>query len=198
MNPSRLLSGRDPILQIDNSLLYSQSSSSEAHAEADRAITHAADTTRASSNMARYHSGMQEHLNASRTPAFLSKGDLVYAHKPDTKRGIFAQTWRGPCMVVGCHSGNNNYTLQTFIDQKVQRTTRNINDLRPFLDTDDSDKVDTSDVLPFPQLLPSLIPTSGGETTTDRKPSGRGRPLGLKNKRKTTTRRTESSISKNS
>jgi hypothetical protein len=98
-------------------------------------------------------------------------------------------------MIVGGHSGNNNYTLQTFIDEKVQRTTRNINDLRPFLDTDDSDKVDTSDVLPFPQLLPSLIPTSGGDTTTARKPRGRGRPLGSKNRTKTTTRHTESSIS---
>jgi hypothetical protein len=101
-------------------------------------------------------------------------------------------------MIVGCHSGNNNCTLQAFIYQKVQRTTRNINDLRPFLDTVDSDKVDTSDALPFLQLLPSLIPTSGADTTTSRKPRGRGRPLGSKNKKKTTTRRTESSISKNS
>jgi hypothetical protein len=99
-------------------------------------------------------------------------------------------------MIVGCHSGNNNYTLQTFIGQKVQRTTRNINDVCPFLDTDDSDKVDTSDALPFQQLLPSLIPTSGGDTTTARKPRGHGRPLCSKNKKKTTTRRTESSISK--
>jgi hypothetical protein len=29
-------------------------------------------------------------------------------------------------MIVGCHSGNNNYTLQSFIDQKVQQTTRNL------------------------------------------------------------------------
>jgi hypothetical protein len=101
-------------------------------------------------------------------------------------------------MIVGCHSGNNNYTLQTFIGQKVQRTTRNIIDLCPFLDTDDSDKVDTSDALPLAQLLPSLIPTSGGDTTTARKPRGRGRPLASKNKKKTTTRRTESSISKTS
>jgi hypothetical protein len=56
------------------------------------------------------------------------KGDLVYAHKPDAKRGKFAHTWRGPYMIVGCHSGNNNYTLQTLIGQKVQRTTRKIND----------------------------------------------------------------------
>jgi hypothetical protein len=141
---------------------------------------------------------MQEHLNASRTPASLSKGDMVYAHKPDAKRGKFAHTWRGPYMIVGCHSGNNNYTFQskqTFVDQKVQRTTRNIKDLRPFLDTDDSDKVDTSDALPFPQLLPSLIPMSGGDTTIARKPHGRGRPLGSKNKTKTTINRTESSIS---
>jgi hypothetical protein len=81
-------------------------------------------------------------------------------------------------MIVGSHSGNNNYILQILIDQKVQRTTRNINDLRPFLDTDDSGKIDASDALPFPQLLPSLIPTSGGETTAARKPRGRGRPLG--------------------
>jgi hypothetical protein len=101
-------------------------------------------------------------------------------------------------MIVGCHSANNNCTFQTFIDQKVQRTTRNINDLRPFLDTDDSDKIDTSDVLPFPQLLPSLIPTSGDDTTTARKPRGRGRPLASKISKETTTRRTESSISKNS
>jgi hypothetical protein len=101
-------------------------------------------------------------------------------------------------MIVGCHSGNNNYTLHTFFDQKVQRTTRNINDLRPFLDIGDSDKVDTSDALPFLQLLPPLIPTSGGDTTTARKPRGRRRPLGSKNKKKTTTRRTESSTSKNS
>jgi hypothetical protein len=155
-----------------------------AQAEADRAITHAADHTRAASIMARYHSRMQEHLNALRTPASLSMGDLVYAHKPDAKRGKFAHTWRCPYMIVGCRSGSNNYTLQTFIDQKVQRTTRKINDLRPFLDTDDSDKIDTSDALPFPQLLPSLIPTSGGDTTTARKPRGRGRPLGSKNKRR--------------
>jgi hypothetical protein len=141
---------------------------------------------------------MQEHLNASLTPASLSKGDLVYAHKSDAKRGKFAHTWRGPYMDVGCHSGNNNYTLQTFIDQKVQRTTPNINYLRPFLDTDESDKVDTSDALPFPQSLPSLISTSGGDMTTARKPRGRGRPLGSTNKKMTTTRRTESSISKNS
>jgi hypothetical protein len=107
-------------------------------------------------------------------------------------------TKRGPYVIVGSHSDNNNYILQTFIDQKVQRSTRNVNDLRPFLDTDDSDKIDTSDDLPFPQLLPSLIPTPGGDTTTARKPRGRGRPLGSKNKKKTTTRRTESSISKNS
>jgi hypothetical protein len=167
-----------------------------AQAEADRAITHAADHIRAASNMARYHSRMQEHLNASRTPEILSKGDLVYAHKPDAKRGNFSHTWRGPYMIVGCYSGSNNSTLKTFIDQKVQRTTRNINDLRPLLDTDDSDKVDTSDALTFPQLLPSLIPTSGGDTTTARKPRGRGRPLGSKNKKKTTTRLTDSSISK--
>jgi hypothetical protein len=148
--------------------------------------------------MARYHSRMQEHLNASRTPASISKGDLVYAHKPDVKRGKFAHTWRGPYLIVGCHSGNNNYTLETFIDQKVQRTTRNINDLRPFLDKDDSDKIDTSGALPFPQHLPSLRPMSGGDTTTARKPRGPGRPLGSKNKKKTTTRRTESSISKSS
>jgi hypothetical protein len=112
---------------------------------------------------------MQEHLNASRTPEFLSKGDLVHAHKPDAKRGKFAHTLRGPYMIVGCHSGNNNYTLQTFIDQNVQQPTRNINDLRPFLDTDDSDKIYTSDALPFTQLLSFLIPTSGGDTTTARK-----------------------------
>jgi hypothetical protein len=144
-----------------------------AQAVADRTITHAADHTRAASNMARYHSRIQEHLNASRTPAFLSKGDLVYAHKPDAKSGKFAHTWRGPYMIVGCHSGNNNYTLQTFIDLKVQRATRKNNDARPFLDTDDSDKVDTSDALPFSQLLPSLIPTSGSDTTRARKPRGR-------------------------
>jgi hypothetical protein len=120
-----------------------------AQADADCAITHAADHTRASSNMACYHSRMQEHLNALRTPASFSKCDLVCAHKTDAKRGKFAHTWRGPYMIVGCHSGNNNYTLQTFIDQKVQRTTRIINDLRPFLNTNDSDKIDTSDALPF-------------------------------------------------
>jgi hypothetical protein len=38
----------------------------------------------------------------------------------------------------------------------VQRTARNICDLRPFLDTGDSDEIDTSDVLPIPQLLSSL------------------------------------------
>jgi hypothetical protein len=128
-----------------------------AQAEADRAITHAADHTRAASNMARYYSRMQENLNASRTPAFLSQDDLVYAHKPDAKRGKFAHTSRGPYMIVGCHSGSNNYTLHTFIDQKVQRTTRNINDLRPFLDTDDFDRIKTSDAWPFPQILPSLV-----------------------------------------
>jgi hypothetical protein len=47
-------------------------------------------------------------------------------------------------MIVGCHSGNTKYTLQTFIDNKVQRITRNINDLRPFLDMDDSDTIITS------------------------------------------------------
>jgi hypothetical protein len=198
MTPFRLLYGRDPILPIDNALLYTQSSSSMAQAEADLAITHTADHPRAASNMARYHSRMQENLNASRAPASLSKGDLVYAHKSDAKRGKFAHTWRGPYMIVGCHFGNNNYTLQTFIDQKMQRTTRNIKDLRPFFDTDNSDKIDTSDALPFPQLLPYLIPTSGGDTTTARKPRGCGRPLGAKNKKKTTARRTESSISKNS
>jgi hypothetical protein len=144
-SPFRLVYGRDPILPIDNALWYPQSSSSMAQAKADRAIAHAADHPRAASDMARYYSRMQEHLNASRTSAPLSQGDLVYAHKPDAKRGKFAHTWRGPYMIVGCHSG----TLQTFIDQKVQRTTRNINDLRPFLGTDDSDKVDTLDACLF-------------------------------------------------
>jgi hypothetical protein len=123
--------------------------------------------------MARYHSRMQEHLNASRTPASLPKSDLVYDQKPDAKRGEFAQTWRGPYMIVGCHSGNINYTIQTFIDQKVQQTTRSINDLRSFLDTDDSDKIYTSDALLFPQPLPSLVPMYGGDTTTACKPRGR-------------------------
>jgi hypothetical protein len=68
----------------------------------------------------------------------------------------------------------------------------------PFLDTNDSDKIDTSDALLPPQLLLSLIQTSGGDTATARKPRGRGRLLGSKNKKKTTTRRAESSISKNS
>jgi hypothetical protein len=103
-----------------------------AQVEADREISHAADHTRAASNMARYRSRMQEHLNASGTPASFSKADLVY----DAKRGKFAHTWRGPYMIVGCHSGNNNYTLQSFIDQKKQQTTRNTNVLRPFLDTE--------------------------------------------------------------
>jgi hypothetical protein len=161
MSPFHLLYGRDPILPIDNALLSPQSSSSMAQAEADRAITHTADHTRTASNMARYHSRIQEHLNASRAPVYLFKGDLVYAHKPDAKRGKFAHTWRGPFMIVGCHTSNYNYTLQTFIHQKVQRITRNIDDLRPFLDTDDSDKIYTSDSLPFLQLLPSLIPTYG-------------------------------------
>jgi hypothetical protein len=169
-----------------------------AQAEADRAITHAANHTRAVSNMARYDSIMQEHLNASRTPASFSKGDLVYGHKPDAKGGKFAHTWRGPYIIVGCHSGNNNYIVQTIIGQNVQRITCNIKYLRPFLDTDDSDKIDTSDDLPFPQLLPSLILASGSDTTTARKPRRRGRPLGSKNKQKTTTSRTESSISRNS
>jgi hypothetical protein len=141
---------------------------------------------------------MQQHLNASRTPAFLPKGGLVFAHEQDAKRGKFAHTWRGPYMIVGCHYGNNNYTSQTFIDLKVQRTTRNINDSGLFLDTDNSDKIDTPDALPFPQLVPSQIPTSGGDTATARKPRGRGRPLGSKNKKETTTRRTEPSIPKNS
>jgi hypothetical protein len=92
MSPFRLLYGRDPLLPINKALLYPQSSSSMPQAEADRAITHAADHTRAATNMARYHSRMQEHLNASRTPASLSKGDLVYAHKPDGKRGKIAHT----------------------------------------------------------------------------------------------------------
>jgi hypothetical protein len=64
-------------------------------AEADRAISHSADHTRAASNMARYHSRMQELFNASRTPASLSKGDLVNAHKPDAKKGKFDYAWRG-------------------------------------------------------------------------------------------------------
>jgi hypothetical protein len=53
MIPFRLLYGRDSILPIDNALLYPQSSSSMTQAEADRVITHAADHTRAASNMAR-------------------------------------------------------------------------------------------------------------------------------------------------
>jgi hypothetical protein len=61
----RFFYGRDPILPIDDSLLYPQSSSSVAQAEADRAITHVADHIRAASNMARYHSRMNEHFNAS-------------------------------------------------------------------------------------------------------------------------------------
>jgi hypothetical protein len=69
-------------------------------------------------------------------------------------------------MIVGCHSGNISYTLQAFIDQTVRGTTRNINDLLLFLDSYDPDNTGGSDVLPFPQFLPSLIPTSGGDTTT--------------------------------
>jgi hypothetical protein len=80
------------ILPMDSTLLYPQLSSSVAQAEADRATTHAADHTREASNMSRYHSRMKEHLNASRNPASLSKGDLVYAHKPDATRGKLAHT----------------------------------------------------------------------------------------------------------
>jgi hypothetical protein len=86
MSPFRLLYRRDPILPVDNALLYPQSSSCVAQAEADRAITHASDYTSAASNIAHYHSRMQEHLSASRTFATLSKGDLVYALKSDAKR----------------------------------------------------------------------------------------------------------------
>jgi hypothetical protein len=64
--------------------------------------------------MVRIYSRMQEHLNASRIPFSLSKGDLVYALKPDAKSGKFAHTWRGPYIIVGCHDGNMNYTLQTY------------------------------------------------------------------------------------
>jgi hypothetical protein len=71
--------------------------------------------------MTRYHSRMKEHLNASRTPASLSKGDLVYAHKPDAKRGIFAHTWRRPHLIFVPHCGKNNYTVQNFIDQEVSK-----------------------------------------------------------------------------
>jgi transposase InsO family protein len=92
MNTFRLLYGPDPMLSIDNPLLYPQSSSSVAQVEADRSIAHAANHTRAASNMARYHSRMQEYWNASRTPVYLSKGDLVYAHIPDATIGKFAQT----------------------------------------------------------------------------------------------------------
>jgi hypothetical protein len=45
----------------------------------------------------------------------------------------------------------------------------------PFHDMDDSDMIDTSDVLPFTQLVSSL---NGGDTTAARKPRERGRPLG--------------------
>jgi hypothetical protein len=47
MSHFRLLYGRDPIRPIDNALLYPPSSSSVAQDEADRAIIHAADHTRA-------------------------------------------------------------------------------------------------------------------------------------------------------
>jgi hypothetical protein len=158
-SPFRLLYRRDPMLPIDNALFCKQSSSSVAQAEADREISHAADHIHAARNMTRYYSRMQEHVYASRKPASISKGDLVYAHKPDAKRGKISHTWRGPYMIVGSHLGSRKYTLHTFIYQKAQRATRNINDWRPFLNTDDSDKTDNSDVLSFPQLLPSLKPT---------------------------------------
>jgi hypothetical protein len=74
--------------------------------------------------------------------------------------------------------------FKPLINQKLQQTIRNINGSRPFLDTDDFDTVDASDVLPFPQLLPTLKPTSGGDTRTAREPRGRRRPLGSKNKNK--------------
>jgi hypothetical protein len=73
----------------------------------------------------------------------------LFMLKPDAKRGKLAHTWNGPYMIVGSHSGNDNFTLQTHVDQKVQRTTRKINDSCPYLDTDDSDRMDASDVLPF-------------------------------------------------
>jgi hypothetical protein len=47
-----------------------------------------------------------------------SKGNLVYAHRPDAKRGKFAHTWRSPYMIVGCHSGNNNYTFKPLLTRK--------------------------------------------------------------------------------
>jgi hypothetical protein len=59
-------------------------------------------------------------------------------------------------------------------------------DLRPFFDTDDYDKIDISDALPNPQLLPSLLPKSGGSTTTARKPRRREKRLGSKNEKKPT------------
>jgi hypothetical protein len=125
--PYASLYGRDPIILIDNALFYPQSSSSVAQAEEDRTITYAADHIRAASNMARYHKRMQQHFNASHTPTFLSKGDLIYAHKPDAKRRKFGHTCKCSDMIVRSHLDNNNYILQTFIDQKVHRITRNIN-----------------------------------------------------------------------
>jgi hypothetical protein len=101
-------------------------------------------------------------------------------------------------MIVGCHYGNNNYTPQTFIDLKVQRTTRNINDSGLFLDTDNSDKIDTPDALPFPQLCRLKYRRLAATQLQLARPRGRGRPLGSKNKKETTTRRTEPSIPKNS
>jgi hypothetical protein len=73
--------------QNNNEVFYPQSSVSVA--EADRAISHAADHTRTASDIARYQSEMKKKSNLSHTPASLSRGDLVNARKPDTMRGNF-------------------------------------------------------------------------------------------------------------
>jgi hypothetical protein len=126
ISPFRLLYGCDATMPIDNALMDPLATQNMDHLENRQAymdLDHA--TVRA--NMIAYHARLETHLNDSHSPSDLSIGDLVYAHKPDLQRGKFVHSWRGPYIVIGMTTGNNNFRLQSFIGNQAQRTTRNIN-----------------------------------------------------------------------
>jgi hypothetical protein len=174
-SPFRLLYGREPIMPIDTPLLYSDPTMTRS---LDNSSTPRKDLKQAASNLAKYHANIQLHLNNQRSPETIAMGSLVYAHQPDPSRGKFAHEWRGPYMVIGSSTGNNNYHLQSIIGSQAQRTTRNVTAVRPF----NVEAADMPTSGPFPQLLPSSMPTSGGNVKTAARPRGRGRPKGSKNK----------------
>jgi hypothetical protein len=176
-SPFRLLYGRDAIIPIYNALMELTTANTD-HIANKQAYIMDREHATARANMIAYHARTQTQLNAIRKPSEISIGDLVDAHKTNLSRGKFA--YSGPYMIISMTTENNNFRLHSFICNQVQRTIRNINELRKFTQAVSEPASPNG---PYPQLLLPPIPTSGGDVATAAPPRGRGRPKGSKSKK---------------